>query len=573
MKFEDFNEIWAVDYEFSTGPKLLPLPLCMVALEIRSGREIRLWLNDEPPAEIPLSVESNSLYIAFYSVAEVSCHLALGWKIPRNLLDLYVEYRNQTNGRKLPYGRGLLGALTHYGLDPMLTAEKDAMRELAMRGGPYREEEKRDLLDYCAKDVYALAQLFFRMKNQIHLGQALLRGRYMAAVAQMERYGIPLDTRLLQKLQENWDQIKLHLIAEVDKDFGVYDGFTFKVDRWQQWLSENYISWEFNDKGSLKLDDVTFRDACKSLPQIQPLRDLRYILAQLKLNRIAVGSDGRNRCMLSPFQSRTGRNQPSNSKFIFGPAAWLRSLIKPEPGKALAYVDWSQQEFGIAAALSGDKLMKQAYLTGDPYLEFAKQAGAVPLDATKQSHKQERDQYKACVLATQYGMGADSLANRIDDIPLKARRLLRVHRDTYQTFWRWADAAVNHAVLSNKLESIFGWAIHVQGDFNPRMIQNFPMQANGAEMLRLGCILALERGVRVLAPVHDAILVEGDSSCIHEVVETTQQALAEASQIILDGFPLRSEAEVISYPDRYLDERGTITFERVIRILQELDVS
>ena len=46
---------------------------------------------------------------------------------------------------------------------------------------------------------------------------------------------------------------------------------------------------------------------------------------------------------------------------------------------------------------------KQREDSGDPYLTFAKQAGAVPLDATKASHPKEREQYKACVLATQYG--------------------------------------------------------------------------------------------------------------------------------------------------------------------------
>ena len=88
-----------------------------------------------------------------------------------------------------------------------------------------------------------------------------------------------------------------------------------------------------------------------SNPQLQGLKDLRYILGQLRLSEIPVGSDGRNRCLLSPFASKTGRNQPSKSKFIFGPAVWLRSLIKPEKGKVLAYIDFSQQEFLIAAAL------------------------------------------------------------------------------------------------------------------------------------------------------------------------------------------------------------------------------
>jgi hypothetical protein len=66
---------------------------------------------------------------------------------------------------------------------------------------------------------------------------------------------------------------------------------------------------------------------------------------------LAVGHDGRNRCLLSAFRSLTGRNQPSNARFIFGPSCWLRGLIRPEPGRAIAYVDWSQQEFGVAAAL------------------------------------------------------------------------------------------------------------------------------------------------------------------------------------------------------------------------------
>ena len=81
-----------------------------------------------------------------------------------------------------------------------------------------------------------------------------------------------------------------------------------------------------------------------------------------------MGYDGRNRTMLSPFRAKTGRNQPSTSRFIFGPSVWIRGLIQPRRGWGLAYIDWEQQEFGIAAALSGDPRMLAAYDTGDPYL-------------------------------------------------------------------------------------------------------------------------------------------------------------------------------------------------------------
>ena len=173
----------------------------------------------------------------------------------------------------------------------------------------------------------------------------------------------------------------------------------------------------------------------------------------LRLNDLAVGRDGRNRLMLSAFQARTGRNQPSNSKFIFGPSVWLRGLIKPPPGYGVAYCNWSQQEFGIAAALSKDAKMIAAYRSGDPYLAFAKQAGAVPADATKQSHSEQRELFKQCVLAVQYGMGPDALALRIGKPPVVARDLLRAHQETYRTFWCWSDAAVDHAMLKRRRQS------------------------------------------------------------------------------------------------------------------------
>ena len=91
----------------------------------------------------------------------------------------------------------------------------------------------------------------------------------------------------------------------------------------------------------------------------------------MRLNALQVGEDGRNRCLLSAFGTKTGRNAPSNTKFIFGPSVWLRGLVKPEPGRAVAYIDWSSQEvLGIAASLSGDPAMMSDYRTGDPYLAF-----------------------------------------------------------------------------------------------------------------------------------------------------------------------------------------------------------
>ena len=182
---------------------------------------------------------------------------------------------------------------------------------------------------------------------------------------------------------------------------------TFKTTLFEEYLMRRGIPWPRLPSGRLALDRDTFKEMGRAYPIISPLRELRHALSEMRLNALQVGEDGRNRCLLSAFGTKTGRNAPSNTKFIFGPSVWLRGLIKPEPGRAIAYIDWASQEVGIAASLSGDQAMMSDYRTGDPYLAFGKNAGILPPDATKESHGPERDALKACVFgsAIRHGRG------------------------------------------------------------------------------------------------------------------------------------------------------------------------
>jgi DNA polymerase-1 len=566
---EDFRHIYCVDFEFSAPPGERPRPICLVATEYRSGRTIRWWEAElQRRRQAPYPTTPDSLFVAYYASAEIGCHLALDWPAPSSVLDLFCEFRNQTNGLRTPCGAGLVGALTYYGLDSIGAAEKGEMRQLAIRGGPWTDAERQALLDYCQSDVEALTRLLDAMAPQIDLERALLRGRYMTAAARIEHVGIPIDVPALHRIRSSWPDIQEALIERIDRDYGVYDGRSFKSDRWAAWLAAHGIPWPRLPSGVLALDDDTFGEMARHYPEVGPIRELRKSLAKMRLSDLAVGSDGRNRCLLSAFRARTGRNQPSNTRFIFGTAAWLRALIRPAPGYGVAYIDWSQQEWAIAAALSGDVAMGQAYTSGDPYLRFAQQAGAIPPAGTKATHGAIRDQFKACALAVQYGMGAESLATRIGQPVAQAQALLRLHRETYPTFWRWSQAAVDYAMLHGRLQTGFGWILHVGANgANPRSLCNFPMQANGAEMLRLACCLATERGIQVCAPVHDALLIEAPLEELDHAVTLTQQAMAEASAIVLDGFTLRSDAQLIRYPDRYIDERGAHMWNTVWAIL------
>ena len=509
------------------------------------------------------------MFVAFNAAAELGCHRVLNWPMPERILDLYVEFLLRTNGLTTPAGRGLLGALAYFGLDHIGVTEKEEMRALAMRGGPWSDEEREALLDYCQTDVDALDRLLPAMVDRIDLPRALLRGRYMAAVSAIEHAGVPIDVVALDRLRQNWTHIQDQLIAYIDADYGVFEGRTFKQDRFEALLAREGIPWPRLESGRLNLDDDTFREMARSYPRISPLRELRGSLSEMRLSDLHVGRDGRNRTPLWPFSSRTGRNQPSNTKFIFGPSVWLRGLIKPEPEYALAYIDWSQQEFGIAAALSGDLVMQAAYESGDPYLAFAKQARMVPEDATKQTHEAQRELCKACVLGTNYGMGPQTLATRIGQPPIVARDLLHAHHETYRRFCKWSDAAVDLAMLHGSLPTVFGWRIHIGAEANPRSLRNFPMQANGAEMLRLACCLATERGIEVVAPVHDAVLIRAPRDRIEEDVRIMQAIMAEASRTVLAGFELRSDVKTVRSPDRYMDKRGLVMWNRVWSLIDK----
>ena len=574
-----FKEIFTVDFEFYGEEGEIKTPVCMAVRDLKSGAVCRYWqdelLNMEEP---PFDTGVKSLFVAYYASAEISMFKVLGWKPPANILDLFTEFVCNTNGQEPKFGRGLVGALKYINLSSIGAEEKDQMRRLILSRGPWSQKQKIDILDYCQTDVDVLVPLLEAMvarwiNSPNELGRAQLRGRYMTAVAAMEYNGVPIDVPLLTLLQANWSKIQLKLVEEVDRSYGVYEGKTFKVKKFEAYLAKNSIAWPRLESGKLNLKRETFSDRSKTEPRIAPLHALRKTLSVLNLNNLAVGPDERNRCMISAFKAKTGRNQPSNSQFIFGPAKWFRGLIKPVEGNSIAYLDWSSQEIAVAAALSGDEKMWNDYATGDPYISFAIQAGLAPIGANKLTHPYERSLCKQIVLGTQYGMSARGMADRTGIHIIEAQELLQKHGETYRAFWTWAKQNVNTGLAGFPLSTKFGWRMCVGAGSKPKpnTFLNWPMQAHGAEMLRFACCLATEAGLKVCAPIHDALLLEAPTSEITEQIARLSGHMREASEFILGtGKFCGVEAEVFHYPDRYMDENGKDMWGRIMRLLEEV---
>src|SRR5215475_5730955 len=131
------RQVWFCDFEFHAPAGNRPEPICHVAKELRSGEIVRTWLYGAASERCPYPTGKDSLTVAYHASAELGCHLALGWKIPANILCLEAEFRALCSGRKPKSGYSLVGALDHFNLETVSAALKDEGRNLGIRGGPF----------------------------------------------------------------------------------------------------------------------------------------------------------------------------------------------------------------------------------------------------------------------------------------------------------------------------------------------------------------------------------------------------------------------------------------------------
>ena len=584
-----FREIWCIDFEFYPGNGFAngavrgdaPTPLCLVALEMRTGRLIRLW-RDQLGRFPPYRLDAEALIIGYMLSAEFGCHIPLGWGEPARALDAYVEFRHYTNDGSLKSEDrdkgffGLGGALRYFLEDEIDVVRKDAMRERILQGPPFSAGEERDILDYCEDDTRALARLVPHLIPTIRsLPHALFRAKFQWAIAQQERRGMPLDLPALTRIRQHWDGMRLDLVTELDRPFGIYeitDGKPhWRRDRFADYVRRNRLSWPVYEDGKLDETDQTFREMAGRYPQVEQLRELRYSLSKLRLHDLAVGHDGRNRALLGAYSTKTGRNAPRASQYIFGPAKWLRNLIAPPPGRALVHRDYCQQEVRIAAVVSGDTVLLQACESGDVYLGIAEQLGILRDGMNEAEREAVRSLFKTVVLGIQYGLGKRSLAARTGLSQFEAGEILARLRAKFHRFEDWCRSVFDHAGLELEVGTPLGWYMQCPPGTNPRTIRNYPIQSAGSEILHVACVLAERRRIAIVAPVHDALLAEGPADEAEDLSRALDQLMGDAAAVVLRGYRLPTDYKIMRPGERYQEKRGAEMWATVMRLVTKLE--
>lgn len=567
QELNQFKTIVFFDFEFSARDGEPHQVWCVYWITLSNGCATSqgLWRNQILELNAPpYPVDESTVFVAYMASAEINCHLSLGWELPKNVLDLYVENKNGQPRLANPVSYSLLHTLKQYKIPALDVETKNKLRGYFISKTSWTPGEKRVGIKYCASDVLPLPRLLAAMLPKFDINQALLRGRYMVDVATIEHRGIPVDAISYGKFLKKKSAIRSQLITEIGEPLGVYEDGIFKMKKFESFLARNHIlGWPRTASGALATDIDTFKNMKKlyPYPAVQKLASLKQTLTAFSGEKqLPIGKDGRLRTMESPFGTITGRHKNTKPDIFMEPKV-IRKFIKPAEGCAIASIDFSQQEYAIAAALSGDVKMQDAYASGDPYLAFGKQVGQLPENATAQTHKAERDIYKTLVLAMQYGMSAKSLGQIIRLSEIEARELIKQYKNTYSTYYSWSESYKNIALETRKVTTKFGWAhkliAHQPGTREGTKLLtlgNFPMQAHGGEILRFSCRFLIDNKIKIIATLHDEIMIEASIENIEEQTQLAQHIMQKAASIVCGNVKLRTSSSITRYPDRYLHE-------------------
>jgi DNA polymerase I len=586
MAFQNlpYRQIWCIDTEFHAPDGHRPKPICLAGRELNSGKCVNQWLWGQGPQDPPFDIADDMLFVSYHTPAEWGVFLEMGWPLPRYSIDLCAEYKLITNrfrkeDEKAPK-RGLIEALAYFDL-PRLTKEaKSGYQDLGIRGGPYSADEQVSLRTYCQSDTDALPPLLECVLRRLRtrrkgISQAVQRGRECRPIAAIEHRGIPVDVDLAQRLKTHWGAIKAELVRRLDKNYGVYDGTKLRQDWLKRYAREHRIDWPRTPTGKLATKDKVLEELVVRYPELKDFKKLHYLLTKLKMAKITVDEHGRNRTMLGPFSAATSRNSYKAGQFLLVQAKWLRPLVKPPVGWAIASLDWKSQEIAVAAALSGCEAMLRLALESDPYVTFGRHIGLIDdPNATKVTHPAERKMAKECLLGSGYGMGKGTLSDRAEVSPGVAAELLWLQSVTFPEFTNWSRNVVDFAIQRGYCRTRHGWQVAVDADTRETSLKNFMIQSVGAEMMRVACCLAYERGVDIIAPLHDSIMIQAPAEDIHEAAKAMQACMDEASAAVLHGVVVGVEIEFAIYPQRYVVEpEDEAMWQQVLGILRDVEAS
>jgi hypothetical protein len=537
---------------------------------------------------------ADELFILWAADADILTFIAMGWPTPLNVLDPRIgwmridnggnQFKPDSNERK---GYSLLDAARAFRVPAIPDSVKKYWRDIAIRGGPFTQEEKTGLVRYCRSDVDCTVRILLKLWEEAGYDdhrtfkQALIFGRYMAAAARCYVVGIPLNMPAIKRLIRHAGAARLGVIETKRDIFPIYrpDGslshqMYANFLRDQGWLSR----WPRTLTGQLSTSDETFEAMEERWPLAGELRRFRIFIDQLRTFDLPIGADGRSRVSLRAFGTLTSRNNTAKGGgFILAKHSVFRYFLQPPRGRALILVDWSAQELHIVARRSRDPKLIEIVESGrDPYIELAIAAGLASPGADETTNPEARAMGKIIQLALLYGAGPGLIADATGKTLEEARAFLKRQRETFRPLFAWSDRKARKALACKELTTPLGWTVRFRPETSTRSPErsgrNFCVQGCGADAMRLLMIRLTEAGYAVCAVIHDGFLIECDADEADGVLAAVT-AIMDRCSIDLIGAPIPVKAKIFRWPENYHEGKTKVAelFETIMRLIDEAE--
>jgi DNA polymerase-1 len=214
----------------------------------------------------------------------------------------------------------------------------------------------------------------------------------------------------------------------------------------------------------------------------------------------------------------------------------IRAAFIAEPGHVLLAADYSQIELRLLAHFSGDKLLVEAYRTGeDIHTLTASQVFGVPPLMVNPEHRRRA---KAVNFGIVYGLSAFGLSQQLGIDTKEAKQFIDAYFEKYSGVRQFIDATLEQARRDQKVTTLFGRVrpipdIHSKNfnarGFAERTAVNTPLQGTAADLIKIAMIridaeLREHRlRSRMLLQVHDELVFEVP----HDEVDTMKHLVSE----------------------------------------------
>lgn len=280
-------------------------------------------------------------------------------------------------------------------------------------------------------------------------------------------------------------------------------------------------------------------------PIIEVILDYRQ-LAKLKSTYVdgltkVIAADGRIHTSFQNTVTATGRLSSTEPNLQNIPVrtelgAELRKMFVAPKGYQLVDADYSQIELRLLAHISDDKVMQDAFQSGeDIHTVTASQVFGVP--AEEVTHEMRR-RAKAVNFGIVYGISDFSLSQDIGVPRYEAKEYMQRYFEKYSGVHQYMADIVEKAKADGFVSTLLGrrrWLPELKSSnfnlrsFGERVALNMPIQGTAADLMKLAMIHVERRlraeklEARLVLQVHDELIVE----CPDAEVEQVKRLLTE----------------------------------------------